>query len=301
MPWSNRRLWIAFGVVVVGVAMSVWLIQHTVRTPAASTASGGEQWRAESDTLVQRVEKLSAGGEVDAATSVLDVLLQRSDLAATGQGDRARMAVARACLTSGRRDQALKQVLAIPWADKGPQIAAEIVGLELAVRWRGLFDDQMDLVSGALPPAISLEAPFGRPEGLWQDRWTQYRALATSLDRGVRMVAAEGGQVVMPGTAAVLTVARYSRGDGTMAALMASLGAPVQWSPELALTLMRLHLSEHDPEAAFTAAEVLWSRHAETSQAGLAFHDLRLWQLRRQAMAKTLRLWAYPLIDWLGA
>lgn len=297
MPRSNRRLWIVFGVLALGVAVSVVLIQHTVRTPTAGAPSGGQPWRAESDTLVQRVEKLSAAGEVDAATSVLDVLLQRADLAATGQGDRARMAVARACLTSGRRDQALAQVLAIPWADKGPQIAADIVGLELAVRWRGLFDEQMELVSGALPPAISREAPFGRPEGLWQDRWNQYRALATALDRGVRMVAAEGGQVAMPGSAKLLTLARYSRGDGTLATLMAALGDPAQWQPDLALSLMRLHLSEHDPESAFTAAEVLWSRHAETPQAGLAFRDLRLWQLRRQAMTTSLRLWAYPEID----
>lgn len=297
MPWSNRRWWMVFGLVLVGVVVGLALTQQRWRTQAVATSSGGEQWRAESDTLVQRVEKLSAAGEVDAATSVLDVLLQRSDLAATGQGDRARMAVARACLTSGRRDQALAQVLAIPWADKGPQIAADIVGLELAVRWRGLFDDQMELVSGVLPPAISREAPFGRPEGLWQDRWDQYRALATVLDRGARMVAAEGGQVAMPGTADLLTLARYSRGDGTLATLMASLGDPASWRPDLALSLMRLHLNEHDPEAAFIAAEVLWSRHADTAQAGLAFRDLRLWQLRRQAMAPSLRLWAYPLID----
>ncbi len=297
MPWSNRRRWMMLGVLLVGVAVSMVLIQQASRSPAVATTGGVEQWRAESDTLVERVEKLSAAGEVDAATSVLEVLLRRSDLAATGQGDRARMAVARACLTSGRRDQALAQVLAIPWADKGPQIAADIVGLELAVRWRGLFDEQMNLVSGALPPAISREAPFGRAEGLWQDRWNQYRALATAIDRGVRMVAAEGGQVSMPGTADILTVARYSRGDGSFATLMASLGDPALWRPDLAFSLMHLHLSEHDPEAAFTTAEVLWSRHADTPQAGLAFRDLRQWQLQRQAMEKTLRLWAYPAID----
>jgi hypothetical protein len=163
MPWSKRNQWIVVGVVAaaVGVAATCFLHQS-----GAQNGTGHSQWRAESDTLVQRVEQLSSGGEVDAAASVLEVVLKRPDLVASGQGDRARMAVARAYLAAGRRDQALTQVQAIPWADKGPQIAAEIVGLELAVRWRGLFDDQQILVSGAVTPRT---AP-------WPRRWIVARA-----------------------------------------------------------------------------------------------------------------------------
>lgn len=297
MAWSKRSQWFVVAVAV-GLAVIIATAQVGLRRASGTGAHGGEhqqQWRAESDTLVERVEKLSTAGEVDAASSVLEVLLQRPDLAATGQGDRARMAVARAYLAGGRRDQALAQVQAIPWADKGAQIAAEIVGLELAVRWRGLFDDQQDLVSGAIPPRNSREATFGRPDGLWRDRWNQYRALATALDRGARMVAAEGGQVVMPATPALMQVARYSRGEGNLAALMKSIGAIPD--ADLALTLVRLHLSEHNLDAAFVAAEIVWTQHAQSTQAVAAFRELRLWQLRRQAMATRLDLWSYPLFD----
>ena len=302
MSWSRRRQWSVVVMLVALVALVAGLVALMTLAPWFARwdqrqVAGGAQWRAESDILVQRVEKLAAGGEIDAATSVLEVVLQRGDLVASGQGDRARMALARACLAGGRRDQALGQVQAIPWADKGPQVAAEIVGLELAVRWRGLFDDHLELVSGALTPCDSLDAPFGRAEGLWQDRWNQYRALAGSLDRGARMVMAEGGQVAMPATQELMQVARYSRGDGTLTALMASLGAPRQWSPELALTVMRLHLGEHDLDASAGAAEVLWTYHPDSPQAGTAFRELRLWQARRRAMATSLHLWEYPLID----
>ncbi len=149
MNWSKRNQWIMGVALVCVIGLVVPQLFHSAKSVGAES---GEQWRAESDTLVQRVEKLAVAGEMDAAASVLEVVLQRGDLLATGQGDRARMALARAYLAGGRRDQALAQVMAIPWADKGPQIAAEIVGMELAVRWRGLFDDQLDLVSGALTP-----------------------------------------------------------------------------------------------------------------------------------------------------
>ncbi|HEX3133891.1 MAG TPA: hypothetical protein VHX44_09965, partial [Planctomycetota bacterium] len=293
MPWSHRSQWIVVVVAVV-LAVAVALVLHHREPPADP---GHSQWRAESGMLVQRVEQLSSAGEVDAAASVLEVLAQRPDLAASGQDDRARMALARAYLTAGRRDQALKQVQAIPWADKEPQIAAEIVGLELAVRWRGLFDDQGELISGAVTPRNSFEATFGRPAGLWHDRWEEYRALATALDRGARMVAAEGGQVTMPAGAGLLRLARYSRGDGTQAALLSALGDPQRWDADLALAVERLLLSEYDPEAALTAAEVLWSRHASSTQAGLALRDLRLWQGRRQTLADTVKLWAFPAVD----
>ncbi len=111
------------------------------------------------------------------------------------------------------------------------------------------------------------------------------------------MVKAEGGQVMMPGTPALLSLARYSRGDGTLATLMTALGATSQWSPDLALSVMRLHLSEHEIEQAFAAAEVLWTHHADSTQAGLAFRELRLWQLRRKAMEMTINFWSYPLFE----
>jgi GNAT superfamily N-acetyltransferase len=294
-PFRSLR-WLVVVVVVVVVGVGVVLLAgrsaHHQEQDAAKV-----QWRAGSDTLVQRVEQLAGAGEVDAAASVLEVLLKRGDVADTGSGDRARMAVARGYLTAGRRDQALAQVQAIPWADKGPAIAADIVGLELAVRWRGLFDDHGELVSGALTPRNSLDAPFGRTEGLWQDRWEQYRALATSLDRGARMVSAEGGHVTMPASAALLRMARYSRGDGTLATLMTALGDPQRWDADLALALVRLQVNEHDPDAAMVAAEVLWSRHATTPQAGLALRDLRIWQGRRNILGKTVKLWDFPGID----
>ena len=58
-------------------------------------AAEDNRWRAGAEVLAERVERLAAGGEVQAAATVLQELLGRKDIEETGLDDRARMAVAK--------------------------------------------------------------------------------------------------------------------------------------------------------------------------------------------------------------
>ena len=76
MNWSKRNQWtMGVALVVCVIGLVVPRLFHSAKSVGAE---GGEQWRAESDTLVQRVEKLAVAGEMDAAASVLEVVLQRA-------------------------------------------------------------------------------------------------------------------------------------------------------------------------------------------------------------------------------
>ncbi len=270
---------------------------HTTRPDADGASATGAGWRAEPTELVARIEHLADAGEADAAASVLAQLLKRDGIAATGLDDRARMAAARGYLKAKRTDEALAQVAAIPWADKSRAVAAQILGLELAIRWQGLFDRDGHLAPAALGPRLSPEAPQGLPKGAWLQRWEHYRALAELIDRGAHMVSSEGGAVAMPASAAMMQLARHDHGDLSESDFAAAMGPTRDWQPELALAMCRLRLQEYAIPEAIAAAEALWSGHPASGEAAEAYHLLRVWQLERGLASGHLPLWRYPEVD----
>lgn len=252
-----------------------------------------DPWRADEHQLLGRVENLAGSGDVDAAAGVLTELERRGNGAVL---DRGRVALARGLLAAGRGDDALKRLREVAWADKSPAIAGELVGLELAIRWRGVLDADGVLRSGRIPARDDHDSDQGRPGGAWQARRDSFAAIAAVLAGPARMVEREGGRVALPAENALIALARYAHGAAAWTDTAAAMGDPAGWSPALAMAVVRLHLAEHDPERAIQAAEVLWRQHPGTSEAGTAFRELRLWQLRRRA-ASFLRLWSYPAIE----
>ena len=102
MTWSQRSQWIKGVALVVCMIGLINVVPRLFHPAPSVSAEGGEQWCAESDTFVQRVEKIAVDGEMDAAASGLEVDLTLGDLMTTGQGERARMALARAYVAGGR-------------------------------------------------------------------------------------------------------------------------------------------------------------------------------------------------------
>ena len=264
----------------------------------AACGGGGDpddaKWRIDDAALVQRVERLSAAGEIDAAQGVFTALAQRGATGSVGE-QRARLALARALIGLQRGPEALPHLRGIVWADKDPAIAATVLGLEAAVHWQRLLPDGR-LISGALPARASADAPHGAPEGRWRERHDAYRALADVLDRGMRLVQAEGGVPQLPAPEPLLALARYAYGDLDAAQLAARLGAPASWTPVVAAAAVRVHLAEHAIDEAMAIAESLWDRHPADPAAGEAYRLLRIWQLGRQR-ASGLRLWTWPEFD----
>jgi hypothetical protein len=277
----------------------VLLLVGLLAWPVGAASEPADDWRAGAGVLVERVERLARGGEVDAAAAVMRELLKRDKIGEHGLDDRARMALAQAYLAADRRAEALAEIKAIPWADKSPKLAADIVALELAIRWQGLRDKQNGdrLVSGAIPAVNSPEAPGGRGEGVWRARWEDFQALRDLMNRGARMVRAEGGTVILPATPAMLALARYGRGDLERASLVRELGKEGQWDASLALAVALLHFSESEIDEAAAASEELWQRFPATSEAQTAFRQFRTWQKHRGLAGQTIRLWSYPEID----
>ena len=256
-------------------------------------------WRADDATLATRVETLAAAREIDAAEGVFAALAARS-VAGSVPEQRARLALARALVGLDRGSDAALHLDHLVWADKDPRIAAELLALQAMVQWRTLCVDGVP-VTGALPAFADRDAPLGQPEGAWRARREAYAALATVLDRGVRLVRAEGGDVPLPASPSLLALTRYAYGDRTPAALATDLGATTTWTPALALAVLRVHLAEHAPEDALAAATVLFTNHPHSAEADRAFTLLRAWQVRRQRAEGTVRLWACPDLDALLA
>ncbi len=254
-------------------------------------------WRAGADSLTERIERLAVAGEVDAARAVLTVLLGRDKIAESGLDDRCRMSVAKALAKVGRTAEALALVKDVTWADKAAAKAAAIVALELEIRHRAILDDFLVLRSGAIPARDAYDSELGQAGGTWAERRTQAVAFFDLLDRGARMVRAEGGQIVLPAPQPLLTLAAYAHQPWSPARLAKELGDPTAWKPELALAACRLHLEEHDAPLALAAAETLFAKFADTPPAQEAFSLLRTWQLRRQVLAKTVSLWHEPAVD----
>lgn len=262
----------------------------------AFAQDGGNEWRADAGVLARRIERLSAAGEVDAAATVLRELLARDNIRETGLDDRARMALAQGYLKAQRTQEALAMVEGISWADKSPQKAAEIVSLQLLVRWQGLVDANGLLVSGAIPPLNSEEAPAGKAEGIWLQRWKDFNSLHETQRRGMRMVKAEGGEVVLPAPEAIFALAIYSRGGMEWTAVEAT--APVAgWTDETRLQAFWVRMQDHEMEQAFALAEPVLQKGSDSPQAQLMFRELRTWQLHRLRMKERLYIWSYPHIE----
>ena len=266
-------------------------MRHVILLGILLLASCGDKpdpWRADAGQLLERTERLAQAGDLDAARGTLAELEKRGDAALL---DRARTALARALLAANRSQDAAEQLRQVAWADKAPAVAGELVGLDLAIRWRGLFRAG-SLVSGLIPAAESSDSDHGADGGEWlarQQAWTAWNGL---LDGGVRMVEREGGRVAMPAGPGWLALARWAHGAAGWTETASALGS----DPAVLLAAVQLHISEHDPERALAAAEELW----RTSAAGsaVAFTALRTWQLRRRTLGgPRLPLWPFPAVD----
>ncbi|TVR45535.1 MAG: hypothetical protein EA402_04230, partial [Planctomycetota bacterium] len=260
---------------------------------AEGAGDGANPWRAGAEVLTQRVERLAAGGEVDAAAAVLQRLLEREGIAETGLDDRARLALARGYLAAERIDQALRTVNAISWADKAPEVAAEVVSLTLAIRWQGLYDEGGRLRSGMIPPRDSFDAEQGQRAGPWQERRGHWQALQDLLGGGVRMVAAEGGELRWPRPQEWLSLARYAYNELPTDELPALDGADGEWLGALAA----LHLEEHEIEAAWAVTQVLLRRFPDHGVSDETLFRLGRWQQRRERLRRQLPLWPLPEVE----
>ncbi len=263
---------------------------------APPVVEASDQWRATDATLADRVERLATAGEADAALGVFAELATRPGNTGSPAEQRARLALVRALVVLGRNDDALVHLHGISWADKSPNIATQVLGLEARLRWQQLTVDGA-VVSGAIPAIAAADAPHGEPQGPWLARHEAYTALAGVLDRGGRLVRAEGGTPELPATAEQLILARYAFGDRTRAELATGLGDAQHWTPELALAMLRVQLAEHEIDDAAAIAGILWDRHTAAPEAAEAFRLLRVWQLLRQRAGNGLRLWTYPELD----
>ena len=192
---------------------------------AALRADAG--WQAPPPALAQRVERLAAAGEIEAARGVLDVLATRD---APAFAARARLALSDALVASGKGDAAQEVVRAVPWADKGPEIAARLVGIELAAGWQRLLVDG-EPASGLLPPRLVPDSDAGNRGGAWAARRDGFAAFVAALDRGARMARAEGATVRLPADEGMIALARYAHGALDAAGLERALGAPAARSP----------------------------------------------------------------------
>lgn len=263
-------------------------------------AAADNPWRASEMVLVERIEALVAGRQVDAAAAVFAQLESRKDANAEGQVDRARLALARGWLAAARIDQALTTVQAIPWADKAPQVAAEIVGLELGIRWRGLFADGGPalngaratgvLISGILPPSDVADAsPDG--SGPWAQRQAHWQAWAALRRDGTAMIAAEGGTLADAAGPAWQALAAFAYGD--MAAAE-RFGPVAGWDVDFARHVALLALSEHRLPDALAAANIVWQRFPDLPAAAELAEAFCTWDERRQVLAHAVRLWPLP-------
>ena len=247
-----------------------------------------DPWRADARQLLERTERLAQAGDLEAARGTLVELEKRGDAALL---DRGRAALARALLAADHRDEAQVLLGQVAWADKAPAVAGELVGLDLAIRWRGLFRAGQ-LISGMIPAVESQDSDQGLPGGAWSAReeaWIAWKAL---LNGGVRMVEREGGRVVMPAVPGWVALARWTYGEASWAETASVLGG----DPAVLLAAVHLHLSEHDPERALDAAELLW--RAPGTIADEAYAALRRWQLRRRSLGgDRLPLWPFPAVD----
>ena len=220
-----------------------------------SVAEAPDQWRATDTMLADRVEHLAQAGEAEAATGVFSALVARPNVGGAPAEQRARLALARSLIGLGRNDDALVHLQRIVWADKSPAIASQILGLEAKLRWQQLTVHG-EVVSGAIPSIAAADAPQGEPSGPWLSRRESYTALADVLDRGVRLVHAEGGTPEFPASAEQMVLARFAFGDRTLAVLSAELGDPGTWQPAVALAVVRVHVAEHDIDHAAEIATV---------------------------------------------
>ena len=163
-----------------------------------------DPWRASVVTLLGRVERLSGGSDTAAAGAVMGELERRGDPALV---DRGRVALARGLLAAGATDDALTRVGQITWADKGPAVAAEIVGLELRIRWQHLLGADGWLPSGILDPRDIADSQLGRAGGAYGERQRAFAGIEALLASGARLVEREGGRVPLPVPASQLTLA----------------------------------------------------------------------------------------------
>ncbi len=246
-----------------------------------------DPWRADARQLLARTERLAAAGDLEAATGTLTELEKRGDQSAI---DRGRTALARALLTAGRQAESLHLVSQVPWADKAPAVAGELVGLELAIRWRGLFADG-HLVSGMIPAAEAHDSDAGQGGGAWLERASSWQALGLLQNGGARMVEREGGTVALPASSGLLALARWAHGATAWPETATALAG----DPVAQLAAVHLLLSEHDPVRALQAAESVWKVSA--SGADEAYTALRLWQLRRRTLAGRLAFWPFPEVE----
>ncbi|MFM2090488.1 MAG: hypothetical protein RLZZ127_977, partial [Planctomycetota bacterium] len=241
----------------------------------------------EDDVALQaRLERLAAAGEIPAAQGVLTQVLARPDADGT-RHDRARLALVRGLLQRGDRTAAQTLLREVPWADKVPAVAAEVVALGVQAQWQGLIDGDGRLFSGVLPPRLVEDSDEGRAGGAWSERGERLREIETLLAGGGAMVRREGVALPLAMPEVLLDLARFAHGRRVLPDL-ARAEAPVR------LAAVRLLLDEHDPAAAAALAEPLWA--ASGSAGAAAFRDLRTWQLRRRAR-HGLPLWAFPAID----
>lgn len=254
----------------------------------SSCGESPDPWRADARQLLERTERLAQAGDLEAARGTLAELEKRGDAALL---DRGRAALAHALLAADHRDEAQVLLGQVAWADKAPAVAGELVGLDLAIRWRGLFRNGQ-MVSGMIPAVESEDSDRGLPGGAWIARdqaWLAWKAL---LNGGVRMVEREGGRVAMPAVPGWLALARYAHGESAWAETASALGE----DPAVLLDAVRLHLAEHDPERALAAAELIW--RTPGTIADEAYAALRRWQLRRRSLGgDRLPLWPFPAVD----
>ena len=241
----------------------------------------------EDDAALQaRLERLAVAGEILAAQGVLTQVLARPDADGT-RHDRARLALVRGLLQRGERAAAQTLLRDLPWADKVPAVAAEVVALGVQAQWQGLIDADGRLYSGVLPPRLVEDSDEGRAGGAWSERGERLREIETLLASGGAMARREGAVLPLAMPAVLLDLARFAHGRRELPDL-------AQAEPPVRLAAVRLLLDEYDPLAAAALAEPLW---AASGTAGVtAFRDLRAWQLRRRA-PHGLPLWAYPTLD----
>lgn len=268
--------------------------------PAADVVEN--DWRAGAEVLTQRVERLSEAGDVDAAAAVLAVLLGRENIQETGLDDRARMALAKGYLKVRRPQQALHTLQDVSWADKSPEKAADIVSLELAIRWQGLQDQEGMLISGAIPAINAADSLCGLSGGAWEERRTNFKALLDLQHRGMRMIEAEGATTKLPASSSLFALANYAHGGVGWEPTEARI-AREGWKDSLRTQAALLHLQDHEIEQAFQLAAAVWDNDANTKEdavseeGAMLFRRFRLWQERRRVAAPMLLLWSYLAMD----
>lgn len=267
--------------------------------PAAEVVEN--DWRAGAEVLTRRVERLSEAGDVDAAAAVLAVLLGRENIQETGLDDRARMALAKGYLKVRRPQEALHTLQDVSWADKSPEKAADIVSLELAIRWQGLQDQEGMLISGAIPAINAEDSMSGASGGAWAARRTNFKALFDLQHRGMRMIEAEGATTRLPTSSSLFALANYAHGGVGWEPTEGHL-ARDGWTDPLRAQAALLHLQDHEIEQAFQLAAVVWDNDVNANGGGsdegaMLFRRFRLWQERRLVAAPVLLLWSYPAMD----